>query len=102
MGPQQSGRKRPRGNGSGRYRSVSRDLEEAATPPTPVLPPLEEEEMEVEEDVWAPLVRVGRRGYSVFYIKAGAAWSFRVTPPADLVCHVGKFGKLLVSREEEW
>jgi len=102
MGPQQSGRKRPRGNGSGRYRSVSRDLEEAATPPTPVLPPLEEEEMEVEEDVWAPLVRVGRRGHSVFYIKAGAAWSFRVTPPADLVCHVGKFGKLLVSREEEW
>jgi len=79
MGPQQSGRKRPRGNGSGRYRSVSRDLEEAATPPTPVLPPLEEE-MEVEEDVWAPLVRVGRRGHSVFYIKAGAAWSFRVTP----------------------
>jgi len=37
--PQQSGRKRPRGNGSGRYRSVSRDLEEAATPPKPVLPP---------------------------------------------------------------
>nr|CAB3455231.1 unnamed protein product [Digitaria exilis] len=40
--PQQSGRKRPRANGSGRYRSVSRDLEEAAvkkTPPKPVLPP---------------------------------------------------------------
>nr|CAB3458873.1 unnamed protein product [Digitaria exilis] len=40
--PQQSGRKRPRVNGSGRYRSVSRDLEEAAvkkTPPKPVLPP---------------------------------------------------------------
>ena len=39
MGPQQSGRKRPRGNGSGRYRSVSRDLEDAATPPKPDLPP---------------------------------------------------------------
>lgn len=44
--PQQSGRKRPRANGgSGRYRSVSRDLEEAAvkkpppSPPKPVLPP---------------------------------------------------------------
>ena len=37
--PQQSGRKRPRGNGSGRYRSVSRDLEDAATPPKPDLPP---------------------------------------------------------------
>ncbi|CAN6212619.1 unnamed protein product [Urochloa humidicola] len=40
--PQRSGRKRPRGNGSGRYRSVSRDLEEAAVkkpPPKPVLPP---------------------------------------------------------------
>lgn len=40
--PQQSGRKRPRANGSGRYRSVSRDLEEAAVktlPPKPELPP---------------------------------------------------------------
>ncbi|TKW36321.1 hypothetical protein SEVIR_2G433200v4 [Setaria viridis] len=48
--PQQSGRKRPRANGSGRYRSVSRDLEEAvvkkpppklkpALPPKPELPP---------------------------------------------------------------
>ncbi|OEL33383.1 DDT domain-containing protein PTM [Dichanthelium oligosanthes] len=40
--PQQSGIKRPRANGSGRYRSVSRDLEEAAVkkpPPKPVLPP---------------------------------------------------------------
>jgi len=67
MGPQQSGRKRPRGNGSGRYRSVSRDLEEAATPPTPVLPPLEEEEMEVEEDVWAPLVSWEERAQRVLY-----------------------------------
>ncbi|KAJ1292275.1 hypothetical protein BS78_02G379700 [Paspalum vaginatum] len=42
--PQQSGRKRPRASGSGRFRSVSRDLEEAAAkkpppPPKPVLPP---------------------------------------------------------------
>jgi hypothetical protein len=43
--PQQSGRKRPRANGSGgRYRSVSRDLEEAAVKksplkPKPALPP---------------------------------------------------------------
>ncbi|XP_062187653.1 DDT domain-containing protein PTM-like [Phragmites australis] len=40
--PQQSGRKRPRANGSGRYRSVSKDLEEAAVerlPPKPELPP---------------------------------------------------------------
>ncbi|XP_066398241.1 DDT domain-containing protein PTM-like isoform X2 [Miscanthus floridulus] len=40
--PQQSGRKRPRTTGSGRYRSVSRDLEEAAVkelPPKPELPP---------------------------------------------------------------
>ncbi|WVZ66961.1 hypothetical protein U9M48_016111 [Paspalum notatum var. saurae] len=44
--PQQSGRKRPRASGSGRFRSVSRDLEEEAATakkppaqPMPVLPP---------------------------------------------------------------
>jgi hypothetical protein len=38
--PQQSSRKRQRGNGSGRYRSVARDLEDAAAmPPKPELPP---------------------------------------------------------------
>ncbi|KAM0887149.1 hypothetical protein ACQ4PT_029240 [Festuca glaucescens] len=40
--PQQSSRKRQRANGSGRYRSVARDLEDAAAdrmPPKPELPP---------------------------------------------------------------
>ncbi|PNT74608.1 hypothetical protein BRADI_1g18770v3 [Brachypodium distachyon] len=40
--PQQSGRKRQRGNGSSRYRSVAKDLEDAALdklPPKPELPP---------------------------------------------------------------